>query len=184
MKNINNENCNFKKRRYEDEGAENIKRKPNTEYSYYSRVLQKPFDSIEELREAEAVYAEQIVARENKAAAKKNEAKKVEDAFKALNVARKAYKDELITMTNVYQAELGKLKSGFDNDRKRIDAALADAEKRYEDALKDFTSKYPEGYHLTLKDGDFETTISGRSSAQPAADNTALTDLFALLFNL
>lgn len=184
MKNINNENCNFKKRRYEDEGAENIKRKPNTEYSYYSRVLQKPFDSIEELREAEAVYAEQIRARENKAAAKKTEARKVEDAFKALNAARKAYKDELIAITNVYQADLGKLKTNFDNDRKRIDTALADAEKRYADALKGFTSKYPEGYHLTLKDGDFETTISGCSTAQQITNNTALTDLFTLLFNL
>ena len=30
--------------------------------------------------------------------------------------------------------------------------------------LKEFTDKYPEGYHITLKDGDFETTISGSNN--------------------
>ena len=30
--------------------------KPDSEYSYYSRVLKEPFDSVEDLKEAEEAY--------------------------------------------------------------------------------------------------------------------------------
>jgi rRNA maturation endonuclease Nob1 len=69
-------------------------------YSYYSNVLNKPFESVDELREAEAKYYAEIKAKEDKAATKKADAKKVEDAFKALNQARKVYKEDLTQLTN------------------------------------------------------------------------------------
>jgi hypothetical protein len=58
---------------------------------------------------------------------------------------------------------------------------LAAAEAAYEAALKEFTEKYPEGYHLTLKDGDFETTISSKTSK---SDVAKAVDLFDLLFRI
>ena len=135
--------------------------KATTDYGYYSKVLQKPFDSVEELKEAEATHLAQLKAKEDKAAAKKADALKVEDAFKAMNQARRDYKENLIKLTNMYQEDLKKLKAAFEADRARVQSALADAEGAYSAALKNFTDKYPEGYHITLKDGDFETTHSG-----------------------
>jgi chromosome segregation ATPase len=154
------------------------------EYGYYSKVLQKPFDSIEELREAEATHFAQLKAKEDKVAAKKADALKVEVAFKELNQARRDYKDNLVKLTSMYQEDLRKLKSAFEADQARVKTALADAEAKYSKNLKEFTDKYPEGYHLTLKDGDFETTIEGRSTSSkntPKSDN--LINLIDLFFN-
>lgn len=151
-------------------------------YGYYSRVLQKPFDTLDELNEAEATFYESQRAKEVKAATKKSDAAKVEEAFKALNAARKAYKDDLIKLTADYADSLKKMKAGFENAKATIHERLATAETTYEEALRAFTEKYPEGYHLTLKDGDFETTI--RSSKNVATDAAKAFDIFDMLFRL
>ena len=129
-------------------------------YGYYSKLLNKPFDSVAELREAEAIYYAEQKAKEDKAAQKKADALKVEDAFKAMNAARKDYKEKLTQLTQEYSEELANLKKAFELGKKDIQDALAAAEEAYASALKEFTSKY-EQYHVTLRDGDFETTISG-----------------------
>lgn len=150
------------------------------DYSYYSRVLQKPFDSINELKEAEAAFYAEQKAKEDKATQKKADASKVEEAFKAMNQARKDYKENILKLTDLYQQDLKTLKENFENDRTRIQNTLADAETQYSEALKAFTDKYPEGYHLTLKDGDFETTISG--STKTSESSKKPTDTYADLF--
>jgi hypothetical protein len=160
----------------------NVTRKDTRDYSYYSRVLEKPFDSIEELKSAEAKYFEAQRAKEDKAAQKKADAKKVEEAFKALNTTRRAYKEALVKLTENYSKDLVKLKDTFEADRKEIQDILAAAEDAYSAAIKAFTDKYPEGYHLTLKDGDFETTISGSSNAK--GHNISSFDLFNWIFNI
>jgi uncharacterized protein YihD (DUF1040 family) len=148
-------------------------------YSYYSNVLNKPFESVDELREAEAKYYAEIKAKEDKAATKKADAKKVEDAFKALNQARKVYKEDLTQLTNEYSTALADLKKAFEAGKSDIHAKLAAAEDGYSNALKEFTDKY-ESYHLSLKDGDFETTISGSSNNKKVEQ--PMLDLFDLLF--
>lgn len=158
------------------------KSKTDRGYSYYSRVLEKPFDSIEELKEAEATHYAKLRAKEDQALKKKADAKKVEDAFKALNVARKTYKDDLASLTHDYSESLTKLKTALENERNQIKANLAAAEETYAKALKAFTEQYPEGYHLTLKDGDFETTIDGCCSAKGStAKNTDISELTELI---
>lgn len=132
-------------------------------YGYYSKVLKQPFDSLEELKSAEATYYAELHAKEDKATQKKADALKVEEAFKALNTTRKSYKEALSKLTEKYSQDLVKLKETYEADRKEIQNILASAEEAYSAAIKAFTNKYPEGYHLTLKDGDFETTISGCS---------------------
>ena len=161
-------------------------RKDEIEYIYYSKVLKQPFESVEELKEAEATYFAEIKAKEDKAATKKADAKKVEDAFKSLNQARRDYKDNLIKLTNVYQEELNKLKTDFETSRDRVKASLADAEAGYQKALKEFTDKYPEGYHITLKDGDFETTISGSNTTSKNSyrNDDVVKELFNLFFGI
>ena len=153
-------------------------------YGFYSRILNKPFDSLAELKEAEAHHYAEIKAKEDKAAAKKADALKVEDAFKALNAARKEYKEKLTQLTTEYSEELTNLKKAFDLGKKDLQDTLAAAEDAYSKALKEFTVAHPEGYHLTLKDGDFETTISGSQTKNAKKSETDLLNIFDLIFGL
>jgi predicted nucleic acid-binding Zn-ribbon protein len=152
-------------------------------YMFYSKVLDKPFETVEELAAAEAVHFDKINAKEAAAAQKKSDAKKVEDAFKALNMARRVYKEKLAQLTTEYAESLENLKKAYELGIADIHNALASAEEAYEKALKEFTSKY-DSYHETLKDGDFETTISKQTVSNPktSADLSKLADLFDLMF--
>lgn len=155
-------------------------------YSYYSRVLHKPFDTVNELKKAEEVYYAELKAKEDKTAQKKADAVKVEDAFKTLNAAKKTFKRDLDTVTRTYSENLAALKAAFEKDKAAVYTALAQAEESYSNALKAFTDKYPEGFHLTLKDGDFETTISSAHSSQAKNTKSSYTidHIFDLLFNI
>lgn len=153
-------------------------------YGYYSKVLNEPFDTLEELKEAEEAYYAKLKAKEDKAAAKKADAAKVEDAFKALNAARKAYKEDLNTLTKEYAKALEDLKNAYELGTKDIKDKLATAEENYSKALKEFSDKYSEGFHITLKDGDFETTISSQSNkSEKDAKKSDILSIFDLLFN-
>jgi predicted nucleic acid-binding Zn-ribbon protein len=158
--------------------------KPDKEkfYAYYSRVLKEPFDSIDELKEAEEAYYAKLKAKEDKAATKKADALKVEEAFKALNAARKTFKNNLDTLTSEYRESLTELKESFEEAKKAVYDDLAAAETNYSKELKAFTEKYPEGYHLTLKDGDFETTISSKTTSDKPYAYSVM-DLLDSLFN-
>ena len=164
-------------------------------YSFYSRVLNKPFDSLSELQAAEDAYFAELKAKEDKVAQKKADATKVEDAFKALNAARKAYKENLIKIADNYSNELKALKVAFEDAKEVEETKLAAAEDNYKEMLSAFTERYPEGYHITLRDGDFETTISGNANQRSTkstmkssnstyqSDDLGLVELFNLLFN-
>lgn len=157
----------------------NVK-KSDVAYSYYSRVLKEPFDSIEELKEAEEAYYAKLKAKEDKAAQKKADAAMVEEAFRGLNNTRKAYKESLTKLAERYSKDLVKLKETFEADKAELQDILAAAEEAYAAAIKMFTDKYPEGYHLTLKDGDFETTIS--SQTKTSKEDNTVADIFSMLF--
>lgn len=159
-------------------------KKAEQDYLYYSKALKEPFASIEELKEAEEAYYAKLKAKEDKAIAKKADAKKVEEAFVTLNEARRTYKEELAGLTEEYSKNLVKLKENFEAARDEVKANLANAEDAYSNAIKCFTDKYPEGYHLTLKDGDFETTISGSSRSSEAFDTNRAFQMLDWLFNL
>ena len=156
----------------------NETRKTDVEYGYYSRLLQKPFDSIEELRDAEETYYAEQKAKEDAAAKKKADAVKVEDAFKALNAARKEYKEDLTQLTKEYAESLDNLKKAFELGKKDIHDRLAEAEEAYQAALKEFDTAHPEGYHVTLHDGDFETTLSKQTSGGVSNRPTDIFDIF------
>ncbi len=165
---------------------QNDTRKTNVEYGYFSKLLKQPFDTIEELQEAEAAYYAKQKAKEDKAAKKKADALVVEDAFKALNAARREYKEKLTQLTTEYAESLDTLKKAFELGKTDMKNTLAAAEETYSNALKTFTEKYPEGYHLTLKDGDFETTISSQTATtetQPTVDFSKLSNLLDWMFS-
>lgn len=157
--------------------------KVDTNYGFYSKVLRKPFDSLSELRIAEDAYFKELKEKEAKAAMKKADAKKVEDAFKALNAARRERKEKLNQLTTEYSEALTNIKKAFELGKKDINDILAKAEEAYAEALKEFTDAHPEGYHVTLRDGDFETTISGGSKVSEESEvSTIVGDLFNLMF--
>ena len=162
-------------------------KKNTNDYIYYSMVLLKPFESVEELKEAEAAFYTEQKAKEDKAATKKADAKKVEDAFKALNAARRDYKESLVKLADAYQTALKDLKTKFDTEKASIQNSLAEAEESYATALKTFTDKY-ETYHFSLKGDDFETTISSNavssmSTQAPKMSKTSnIFDVFEGLF--
>ena len=154
--------------------------KETINYGFYSKVLQKPFDSLSELKAAEDAYFAEQKAKEDKAAAKRAEAKKVEDAFKALNAARKEYKENLTQLTKEYAESLENLKKAFELGKKDMHDKLAAAEENFSKAHKEFTAAHPEGYHLTLKDGDFETTISGSTKTNVSKEVPKTSNIFEL----
>ena len=158
--------------------------KENENYGYYSRLLNKPFDTVAELKDAEAAYYAEQQAKADKAAAKKADAQRVEDAFKALNQARKIYKENLTQLTTEYTEALTELKQAFDLGKKDIQEKLAAAEDNYAKELKAFTEKH-EQFHMCLKDGDFETTISSSKTSdvkKTDTKDTNLLNLFDMLF--
>lgn len=155
-------------------------------YLYYSKVLNEPFESVTELKEAEEAYYAKLKVKADKALQKKDDAKKVEDAFKNLNAARRTYKENIISLTTQYGENLNKLKADFEADKVSLQDRLAKAEETYKKALKEFNDKY-DSFHLTLKDGDFETTISSShtklNNDKIEADRKAISDIFNLLFS-
>lgn len=146
--------------------------KETLDYGFYSNVLRKPFEKLEDLRRMEEAYFMEQKAKEDKAAQKKADAQKVDDAFKALNAARKVYKEDITQLTKEYAEALEKLKKTFELGKKDLHETLAKAEEAYQTALKEFTGKY-EQYHLTLRDGDFETTISGQKHVDTSGEKSA-----------
>lgn len=185
-RNYNNEGKPFKNRKPTDVYTTDPtagRQKVETEYLYYSKVLSKPFESLTALKEAEAAFFAEQRAKEDKAAQKKADAQKVEEAFKALNLVRKAYKNNLVTIAEHYAEKLKELRAEFENAKTMEQNRLADAETAYANALNAFTKLYPEGYHLTLKDGDFETTISSSTTSTPNSgiDFPKLYEIFDML---
>ena len=127
---------------------------------YYSEILNKNFDSVEDLEKAEEEHkAEQAKKEEAKALVKK-ESSEVEDAFKARNAARKAYNEKLVEARKAYNEALRKAKDEFEASLDESTKALNEAEEDYDTKLKAFQKAHPEGYHITLKDGDNVVTYT------------------------
>ncbi len=125
---------------------------------YFSEDLNKNFDTIEELEAAEKAFKEE---NEKKLAAKeerKAEAKVVEDAYKALYEAKKAREKNLKEALREYRQACSEAKEKYLALKDAQDQLVKQAAEKRDTALKEFTSKHPEGYHLTIKDTDGSTT--------------------------
>lgn len=112
------------------------------DYMYYSRLLQKPFADLDELRAAEAELKKQEEEKQNAANAKKEAAKLVEDAIKSRIEAEQEAKK---TKAEAYQTYL----EICENADKLIAAKI----KTEKEALRMFCEKYG-SFHSTIKIGD------------------------------
>jgi septal ring factor EnvC (AmiA/AmiB activator) len=133
---------------------------------YYSEKLNKLFDTEKDLVAAEQALAAEQAKKELAAQEKKAEAKAVEDAFKARNAARREYNTKLVEARKAYNSAIAAAKEVFNKTLTEATNAKDNAEEAYNTALKEFTSKHPEGYHMTLKDGDNVMTISNSADKQ------------------
>ena len=127
---------------------------------YYSDTLDKLVETEIELEDAEKADAEEKAKKEEDNLAVKKESSEVEDAFKARNVARKAYNEKLVEARKTYNAALREAKDEFEADLKESTEALEKAEADYDTKLKAFQKAHPEGYRLSLKDGDNVVTYT------------------------
>ena len=127
---------------------------------YYSETLDKIFETEKELKVAEKADAEEKAKKEEAKLVVKKESSEVEDAFKARNAARKAYNEKLVEARKTYNAALRKAKDEFEADLKESTEALEKAEADYDTKLKAFQKAHPEGYRLSLKDGDNVVTYT------------------------
>lgn len=132
---------------------------------FYSEVLNKVFDTEADLTTAEQEYEAAVAAKKEAAATKKEEASKVEAAYQARNAAKRKYSADVVELRKQYNADLIALRTQFENNANNLKKDVDNAEKAYEDALKAFVDKYPEGYHMTLKDGDNVININTLQSA-------------------
>ena len=99
-------------------------------YGYYSKVLNKPFDTLEELQKAEAKVLEEQEAKEKLTAEKKARAKEVEEAY----------------------LEYQKVKEECYNK-------MADAERKWLELRDKFAEDY-NGYHMTYVNNNGKKTVT------------------------
>jgi phage-related protein len=121
---------------------------------FYSEVTKKLYESEEELKTAEAAVAAENAKKAEIASAKKADALKVEEAFKAVNAAKREYNVKVIAARKAYNETIAVAKKAFEDAVTDAAGLKTAAEETYDKALKEFIKKHPEGYHLTLKDGD------------------------------
>ena len=129
---------------------------------FYSEKLKKLFDTEKDLVAAEKVVDEENQKKRLASEQKKEEASKVEDAFKARNAARREYNTKLVEARKIYNDAIIAAKKAFNETLTTATDTKDKAEEAYNTALKEFTAKY-ESYHMTLKDGDNVVTISNAS---------------------
>jgi membrane protein involved in colicin uptake len=143
---------------------------------FYSEKLDKLFDTEMDLVAAEEAAKNEELKKKEAALAKKNEAKAVEEAFKAHNQAKKEYNETVVARRKKYAEDLAALRAAYDADIEAVAAKLDAAAKAYDTILNDFIAKHPEGYHMTLKDGDNTFTLS-------SSGNTNSSEIFKNMFN-
>lgn len=128
-------------------------------YGYYSKVLNKPFDTLSELKAAEEADAAKKRAFEAAKTSRKEEAEQVETALTAYRNAAKKAEVELAAAKEENVKALDELRVAYKAKVKAIEAKVEEARKAYVSKLGAFTKKYG-GFHTTVKDDDSVLTIS------------------------
>ena len=136
---------------------------------YYSEKLDKIFDSEKDLKAAEKEHDEAEAKKAEAKALVTKESAEVTEAFKARNVARKAYNEKLVEARKEYQEALRNARDNFEGKLKESTEVLEKAETDFDNKLKTFQQAHPEGYHLTLKDGDNVVTYTNSLIDYPAS---------------
>jgi membrane protein involved in colicin uptake len=130
---------------------------------FYSDVTKKLYDTEDALIAAEKEVAAEEEKKVKEAKAKKADAKKVEEAFKVNNDAKREFNAKVLAARKMYNESLAAAKKAFDSAVADATNAKEAADEEYDKVLNEFIEKHPEGYHLTLKDGDNVVTYSSQA---------------------
>lgn len=120
---------------------EENKKGNSTSFGYYSKVLNKPFDTIEELKKAERGYLDAQKAKEMRLDEKKKLAHEVENSYKEyIKVVERTNKE-------------------FDEVKVRLNKERKDAETKYNKLKNNFIKEYG-SFHMTYnkESNDVEVT--------------------------
>ena len=154
---------------------------------FYSEVTKKLYESEKELKIAEKEVADADAKKAEAAKAKKEDAALVEDSFKARNAARREYNTKVVAARKAYTEVITNAKKAFDEAVADATKVKDAAEETYDKALKEFTTKHPEGFHITLKDGDNVMTISNSKDSQFetfAKEYSSILDFFKNIWDI
>lgn len=160
---------NEKTGRFESEKVDVKEEEPS--YGYYSKVLNKPFDTVTELAAAEAAYKKAEDEKRQIAEAKKAEAKPVEEAIDAYEEGKVACNDIIAKAYAEYKEKVT-----------AAEKELAKLEQNADNLLKEFQANHPEGFHYTYrsKDGKVVRTYNYYNKRFDVFDNY---DRFVKLIN-
>jgi len=135
------------------------------EVIYKSKLLNQEFDDLESLKAAEKEYRAELAKKEEAKLARKEDADLVQAAWVERNKANANYNDAYAKASQARTEAIKKINEEFYNAIKEAKANYEEAAEKYSKVLADFQAKHPEGYHLTLKDGDNQLVLSKRSNA-------------------
>ena len=150
------------------------------EFSFFSKKLNKPFDSIAELKQAEQAAAEEEEAKKKAVEQKRSDAQKVEESFKRVNAARREYNEVVIQAKQAYLKEMANAKARFEQTLNESSAKVTAAEKEYAENLHEFSVAHGNNFHTTLKDDDVVVSIDRKSTN---LDDSTVSDFFKSFFN-
>lgn len=152
--------------------------KQDEQVSYYSHKLKKLFTTMDELKTAEAEADNAEAEKAALSEARKVDAQKVEEAWKAVNTLRATCKTERQEADRKYLEAVTAAKKIRTTTEEEINERWNKVTAAYDAALAEFTKLHPEGYHLTLKDGDYTTSISRQIDSESDLFSAVVKALF------
>lgn len=147
---------------------------------YYSEILDKKFSTEKELKEAEDAKAEAEAKKAEAKALVKKESEVVNDAFVARNAARRSYNEAVLEARKAYNEKVKAAQEEFNKSIEDVVEAKKKAEDDFNDKLSEFNKSHPEGYRITLKDGDNVVTYYNQETKY----NTSWFDEFNSIFDV
>lgn len=142
----------------------------NPSYSYYSRLLSKPYETLEALKKAEDEYRQKEEQKNSEKNARKDAAAKVEQACAALRSAKAEYIKNKKALDNEYLKNQKELAQKYTEDKENIKKDLIEKEEACTKLLNDFVKKYG-SFHTTVTDGDTLISVSYDTSSNDFLDN-------------
>lgn len=115
-----------------------------TLYSYYSKLLNKPFDTIEELKSAEKEFKEEQARKEAARLAKKNAALIVNNAIDAYEEGKAKCDEAIKKAYNEYKEKISQAE-------KELSVLEKDANEKLNNWLEEHQGQ---GFHYTYKSKD------------------------------
>lgn len=126
----------------------NKKEEAQTDYGYYSKLLKKPFETLDELITAETEYKEAKAKEEAAVIAKRKEASIVNSAIDAYEEGKVVCSEAIKAAYNEYKEKVA-----------QAERDLAVLEKDGSEKLNKWLAEHPgQGFHYTYKSKDGKIT--------------------------